>query len=153
MNRCPLFLRPKADLPTARISASEGIGTSSKARRELLDPKRIDDRILPRCVARHSPRSRSGTINSMVGALVPPKLLRADLNNRLALASLGRVESGNRVVEGGDLSDVCAQSSVPHPLDDLTQLTAIGFHNEVDGQTVQWASLRRADDSHQRPSR
>jgi hypothetical protein len=35
-------------------------------------------------------------------------------------ASRGRLERGNGLVEGRDSADVRPQSSVPHPLDDLT---------------------------------
>ena len=39
---------------------------------------------------------------------------------------------GDGIVEGRDVADVRPQSSVPHPLDDLTQLGTIGLDNEVD---------------------
>jgi hypothetical protein len=38
------------------------------------------------------------------------------------------------------------QSFVPHPLDDLTQLGAIGNDNEVDRQTVGSPRIGRPDD-------
>src|SRR5881394_3763407 len=41
------------------------------------------------------------------------------------------------------------QSSVTHPLDDLTQLGTIGLDNEVDRQAVGGPRLGRADDGHQ----
>jgi hypothetical protein len=47
---------------------------------------------------------------------------RANANYRLPRASLGRIEGGDGVVDGGDGADVRPQSSVPHPLDDLAQL-------------------------------
>ena len=62
--------------------------------------------------------------------------LRANANDRLPRASLGRVEGGDGIVEGRDGADVRPQSSVPHPLDDLAQLGTIGLDNEVDRQTV-----------------
>ena len=40
--------------------------------------------------------------------------------------------NGDGVVEGRDVADVRPQSSVLHPLDDLTQLGAIGLDNEVE---------------------
>ena len=52
--------------------------------------------------------------------------------DRLPRAPLGRVEGGDSFVEGRDVADVRLQSSVPHPLDDLTQLGTIGLDNEVD---------------------
>src|SRR5204862_1296194 len=48
-----------------------------------------------------------------------------------------------------DVADVRPQSSVPHPLDDLTQLGTIGLDNEVDRQAVGGPRLGRADDGHQ----
>ena len=72
---------------------------------------------------------------------------RAD--DRLPVASLGRVEGGDSVVEGRDDADVRPQSSVPHPLDDLTQLGTIGLDNEVDRQAVGGPRLGRPDDGHQ----
>src|SRR5579864_7297606 len=65
---------------------------------------------------------------------------------------LGRVEGGEGVVEGRDGADVRPQASVPHPLDDLTQLSAIGLDNEVDRQAVGGPRFGRPDDGHQRPS-
>src|SRR5262249_2054342 len=64
-------------------------------------------------------------------------------------AALGRVEGGDGIVEGRDVADVRPQSSVPHPLDDLTQLGTIGLDNEVDRQAVGGPRLRRPDDGHQ----
>jgi NADPH:quinone reductase-like Zn-dependent oxidoreductase len=65
------------------------------------------------------------------------------------LASLGRVEGGDGVVEGCDVADVRPQSSVPHPLDDLTELATIGLDDEVDHQAVRGPRLGRPDDGHQ----
>src|SRR5262249_15869781 len=61
---------------------------------------------------------------------------RTNADDRLPLASLGPVEGGDGVVEGRDVADVRPQSSVTHPLDDLTQLGAIGHENKVDRQAV-----------------
>ena len=66
-------------------------------------------------------------------------------DDRLPVTSLGRVEGGDRVVEGRDVADVRPQSSVPHPLDDLTQLGTIGLDNEVDRQAVGRPRLARPD--------
>jgi hypothetical protein len=60
-------------------------------------------------------------------------------------ASLGRVEGGDGIVEGRNGADVRPQSSVPHSLDDLTQLGAIGLDNEVDRQAVDGPRLRRSE--------
>src|SRR5213082_2146896 len=78
--------------------------------------------------------------------------LRTNADDRLPLASLGGVEGGHSSVEGRDVADVRPQSSVPHPLDDLTQLGTIGLDNEVDRQAVGGPRLGRADDGHQRSS-
>src|SRR5437660_7233436 len=74
---------------------------------------------------------------------------RTNADDRLPRASLGRVEGGDGVVEGCDVADVRPQSSVPHPLDDLTQLATIGLDNEVDRPAVRGSRLGRPDDGHQ----
>src|SRR5262245_5910694 len=50
---------------------------------------------------------------------------RTNADDRLPRASLGRVQGGDGIVEGRDVADVRPQSSVTHPLDDLTQLGTI----------------------------
>src|SRR5882724_5418217 len=77
---------------------------------------------------------------------------RTNANDRLPRAPLGRVEGGNGIFEGRDGPDVRPQSSVTHPLDDLTQLGTIGLDNEVDRKAVNGPRLRRPDDGHQRSS-
>src|SRR5207253_5188622 len=72
-------------------------------------------------------------------------------DDRLPLASLGPVEGGDGVVESRDVADVRPQSSVTHPLDDLTQLGAIGHKNKVDRQAG-GPRLGRPGDGHQRSS-
>src|SRR5256714_11917477 len=73
-------------------------------------------------------------------------------DDRLSLASLGRVESGDGIFERRDVADVRPQSTIPHPLDDLTQLGAIGYDDEVDSQAARGPRLGRAGDGHQRSS-
>src|SRR5919106_1523907 len=97
----------------------------------------------PRQVGRRDPR-----YVVMAGSAVCESLW-TNADDRLPLASLGRVEGRNGVVEGRDVADVRPQSSVPHPLDDLTQLGAIGLDNEVDRQAVRGPRLGRPDDGHQ----
>ena len=46
-------------------------------------------------------------------------------NDCLSLDPLGPVEGGNGIVEGSHVADVCPQTTIPHPLGDLTQLGAI----------------------------
>src|SRR4051794_2749693 len=77
---------------------------------------------------------------------------RTNADDRLSLASLGLVEGGEGLVEGRDVADVRPQSSVTHPLDDLTQLGAMGDENKVDRQAVGGPRLGRPGDGHQRSS-
>src|SRR6188474_2768865 len=74
---------------------------------------------------------------------------RTNADDRLPLASLGPVEGGDGVVEGRDVADVRPQSSLTHPLDNLTQLGTIGHENKVDRQAVGGPRLSRPDDGHQ----
>ena len=67
---------------------------------------------------------------------------------RPSLLRAPRRQGGDGVVEGRDGANVRSQSSVPHPLDDLTQLGTIGFDNEVDRQAVVGPRLGRPDDGH-----
>src|SRR3954469_25020543 len=75
--------------------------------------------------------------------------LQANADDRLPLGPLGRVEGGDGIVEGRDVADVGPQSSVPHPLDDLSQLGAIGLDDEVDCQAVGGPRLGRPYDGYQ----
>src|SRR5437867_828077 len=73
-------------------------------------------------------------------------------DDRLSLASLGVVEGGDGIVESRHVADVRPQPTIPHPLDDLTQLGAIGYDDEVDSQAARGLRLDRAGNSHQRSS-
>src|SRR5213078_5213810 len=73
-------------------------------------------------------------------------------DDRLSLDPLGRVEGGNRIVEGSHVADVGPQPTIPEPLDELTQLGAIGYDDEVDSQAARGPRLSRAGDGHQRSS-
>ena len=73
-------------------------------------------------------------------------------DDRLSLDPLGRVEGGNRIVEGSHVADVCPQPTIPDPLDELTQLGAIGYDDEVDSQAARGPRLGRAGNGHQRSS-
>src|SRR5438477_5453147 len=77
---------------------------------------------------------------------------RTNADDHLPLASLGPVEGGDGILEGRDGADVRPQSSVPHPLDDLSQLGTIGLDDEIDRQAVGGPCLGRAGDGHQRSS-
>src|SRR5437763_830299 len=59
------------------------------------------------------------------------RALRTNADDRLALDPLGRVESGDCIVERRHLADVCPQPPVAHPLGELTQLRSIGLDDEV----------------------
>src|SRR6185312_295549 len=72
-----------------------------------------------------------------------PEPSRKNADDGLALASPGRVQGGDGIVEGRDVADVRPQSSVPHPLDDLVQLGAIALDDEVDRQAVVGSRHRR----------
>src|SRR5262245_38078731 len=73
-------------------------------------------------------------------------------DDRLSLDPLGRVEGGNRIVEGSHVAYVGPQPTIPGPLDDLTQLGAIGYDDEIDSQAISGPRLGRAGDGHQRSS-
>ena len=98
--------------------------------------------------ARPSRRRTSPSAGSVLGCV---KFLRANADDRLSLGPLGRVEGGDGVVEGRDVADVGPQSSVPHALDDLTQLGAIGLDDEVDCPSVGGPRLGRPYDGYQGP--
>src|SRR5499427_6125660 len=73
-------------------------------------------------------------------------------NDRLSLDPFGPVEGGNRIVESSHVADVCPQPAIPDPLDELIQLGAIWYDDEVDGQAASGPRLGRAGDGHQRSS-
>src|SRR3954465_15014064 len=86
---------------------------------------------------------------SRVSSAAVSEPLWTNADDRLPVASLGRVEGGDGIVEGRDVADVGPQSSVAHPLNDLTQLGTIGFDDEVDRQAVGRPRLGRPYDGHQ----
>src|SRR5262245_894805 len=73
-------------------------------------------------------------------------------DDRLSFASPGRVEGGNRIIEGSHVADVCPQPTNPKSLDELTQWGAIGYDDEVDSQAARGPRLSWAGDGHQRSS-
>src|SRR5256712_10025883 len=81
-----------------------------------------------------------------------PESSRMNADDRLSLDPLGRVEGGNRIVKGSHVADVCPQPTIPDPLDELSQLGAIGYDDEVDSQAVSGPRLGRAGNGHQRSS-
>src|SRR5436190_6741825 len=98
--------------------------------------------------ARRADLDSAGRLHALMGACRS----RTNANDRLPRASLGRVEGGDSFGESRDVADVRPQSSVPHPLDDLTQLDTIGLDNEVYRKAIDGPRLRRPDDGHQRSS-
>src|SRR5262245_37444452 len=113
-------------------------------------------RLLVSSASRYSPSSDSGNSRTadpryvVTGVSAVCESLWTNADDRLPLASLGRVEGRNGIVEGRDVADVRPEPSVTHPPDDLTQLGAIGLDNKVDRQAVRGPRLRRPDDGHQR---
>src|SRR5438093_9816418 len=81
-----------------------------------------------------------------------PDSSRTNADDRLSLDPLGPVEGGDGIVESRDVADVRPQPTIPDPLDDLTQLGAIGYDDEVDSQAARGPRLGRAGDGHQRSS-
>jgi hypothetical protein len=75
---------------------------------------------------------------------------RTNADARLPRAPLGGVEGGDGIAESRNGADVRPQSSVPHPLDDLSQLGTIRLDNKVDRPAVVGSHLRRSDGGHQR---
>ena len=73
-------------------------------------------------------------------------------DDRLSLDPLGRVEGGDGIVEGRDVADVRPQPTNPYPLDELTQLGAIWYDDEVDSHASRGPRLGRAGDGHKRSS-
>jgi hypothetical protein len=73
-------------------------------------------------------------------------------DDRLSLGSFDGVESGKRVIEVRDVSDVRAKTPLPDPPDNFPQLFTIGLDNQIDGQ-ASFGFGARAGDAYQRPSR
>src|SRR5215831_3074940 len=73
-------------------------------------------------------------------------------DHRFSPYRLGRVEGGDRVVEGSHVANVCPQPTIPESIDELTQLSAIGYDDEVNSQAASGSRLGRAGDGHQRSS-
>src|SRR5690349_6692602 len=96
-----------------------------------------------------SPGKRRGPGYVVTGAAAVSESSWTNADDRLSVASLGRVEGGDSIVEGRDVANVGPQSSVPHPLDDLTQLGTMGLDDEVDCQAVGGPRLGRPYDRHQ----
>src|SRR5258707_7087341 len=57
---------------------------------------------------------------------------RTNADDCLSLGPFDPVEGRDGIVEGSYGTDVCPQPTVPGPLDDFTQLSSIGFDDEID---------------------
>src|SRR5258707_9181484 len=77
---------------------------------------------------------------------------RTNADDCLSLGPFDPVEGRDGIVEGSYGTDVCPQPTVPGPLDDFTQLSSIGFDDEIDSQAARGPRLGRAGDGHQRSS-
>src|SRR5215831_5002013 len=98
---------------------------------------------------KHQSRSY-GNIRRGVGQ--SPNSSRMNADDRLSLGPLRPVEGGDGIVESSHVADVCPQPTIPDPLDDLTQLGAIGYDDEVNREAVSGPCLSRARDGHERSS-
>src|SRR5690606_24944651 len=96
--------------------------------------------------------SSAHSVHVMTGLFAVCASSWKNADDRLPLASPGRVEGGNGLVEGCDAADVRPQPPLTYPPDDLTQLGAIGLDDEVDRKPVRGPRLGRPDDGHQRSS-
>ena len=84
-----------------------------------------------------------GAVIAVLLAIAESPRMNAD--DCLSLDPLGRVEGGDGIVEDSHVADVCPQPTIPDPLDDLTQLGAIGYDEEVDSQAASGPCIGRAD--------
>src|SRR4051794_173521 len=81
-----------------------------------------------------------------------PGSSRMNADDRLSLNPLGPVEGSNRIVEGSYVADVYPQPTNADALDELTQLGAIWYDDEVDSQASRGPRLSRSGEGHQRSS-
>src|SRR5690242_14636504 len=102
----------------------------------------MDDMVWPQCERMQwTPRSDplavwSGDGTRCAVAARAHVASRTHADDRLAGTPFGRVEGGDGIVERRDVADVRPQPSVPYPLDDLTQLGAVGLDDKVDRQAI-----------------
>src|SRR5262249_24079768 len=81
-----------------------------------------------------------------------PESSRMSADDRLSPGPLGSIEGGNRIVKGSHFTDVCPQPTNPEPLNEHTQLGAIGFDDKIDRPSARGPRIDRAGDGHQRSS-
>jgi hypothetical protein len=65
-------------------------------------------------------------------------------DHRLPLDPIGLIAGHDGIVEGRHGANVRPQPTIPHPLDDFTQLRAIGFGDEINCRAVRRLDLSRA---------
>src|SRR5205823_6733003 len=153
---CSLWRPQTPDSTGKGASGPLAAGQSRPSRRRV--PETSDSRVARACawsgfLQGDQDRGKGGDNPSGRGEpLAFPVSSRMNADDHLPRASFGRVEGGDGIVEGGDGADVRAQPSVPHSLNDLAQLGAIGFDDEVDRQAVGGPCLDRSDDGHERSS-
>src|SRR5213082_816689 len=80
-----------------------------------------------RCPLHKGLRVYRRLMSSLPGRYSIPESSRTNADDRLSLDPFGPVEGGDAIVEGSHFADVCQQPTSPGPLDDLTQLGAIGY--------------------------
>jgi hypothetical protein len=74
----------------------------------------------PEPTGNHCAMSHSATGSHERSEPAVNESLRTNADDRLSFDPVRRVEGRDRIVEGRDVADVRPQSSVPHPLDNLT---------------------------------
>jgi hypothetical protein len=124
---------------------ASGRPTVAEMKARVEQAQRVSDQTVgpvSRCLGRRSgrqtPRYARGCValqERRASALVNESL-RTNADDRLSCDPVGRVEGRDGIVERRDIADVRPQSSVAHPLDNLTELATIGLDNEVDRQAV-----------------
>src|ERR1043165_7597134 len=77
---------------------------------------------------------------------------RTNADNRLSRVSIGRVEGGDGIIQGGDFADIRPQSSIPDSLSYLRKLDSISLDDEVNHQAILRSNIRWSDDCHKRSS-
>jgi hypothetical protein len=65
-------------------------------------------------------------------------------NDRFSPDPRGPVEGGNGLVEGSHFANVSSQSTIPETLNEISQLCAIWYDDEVDRHAVSGSSIGRA---------
>src|SRR5499427_1743848 len=157
MNKSSVITPSAAVAPLRRLSRSSSEPRCTSAPAAASDLALASERARPRTWCPASINSR--TIAEPMNPVAPVTktrmlnlLLRMNADDRLSLDPFGPVEGGDGIVEGSHVTDVCPQPTIPGPLDNVTQLGAIGYDDEIDSQAVSGPCLGWAGDGHQRSS-